>query len=281
MASQSTKPAPQRVTFSRPFSDLLVELSIALQKFVMYPDGHPLLDPAAAAVVRRAERIMEDRPSIAFGVARHQLIIEGVATDPKQPVLRRLADNLNRHHLGAISLSRGVTPTEIAEALRQVGAETNTVVPIGLRPLHELPSWPHVRLHPLTFDRLALVTDTSRALDMPDGDYVFGPSNGGERILRRDGVGIMPDGLALASGVMGMDHMVRTFHFLTGISLVETVRMASLTPARIAQRDKHLGSIETGVPTGNLAWGEDGSSLFITSNTNVFRIKLTTKGAGF
>ena len=44
---------------------------------------------------------------------------------------------------------------------------------------------------------------------------------------------------------------------------------------------EHLGSIDTGVPTGNLAWGEDGSSLFITSNTNVFRLKLTTKGAGF
>jgi len=43
----------------------------------------------------------------------------------------------------------------------------------------------------------------------------------------------------------------------------------------------HLGSIETGVPTGNVAWGEDGSSLFITSNTNVYRLKLTTKGAGF
>ncbi len=43
----------------------------------------------------------------------------------------------------------------------------------------------------------------------------------------------------------------------------------------------HLGSIETGVPTGNLTWGEDGSSLFITSNTNVFRLKLATKGAGF
>lgn len=49
----------------------------------------------------------------------------------------------------------------------------------------------------------------------------------------------------------------------------------------ISPNGKHLGSIETGVPTGNLAWGEDGSSLFITSNTNVFRLKLTTKGAGF
>jgi gluconolactonase len=49
----------------------------------------------------------------------------------------------------------------------------------------------------------------------------------------------------------------------------------------ISPEGKHLGSIETGVPTGNLAWGEDGSTLFITSNTNVFRLRLTTKGAGF
>jgi gluconolactonase len=49
----------------------------------------------------------------------------------------------------------------------------------------------------------------------------------------------------------------------------------------ISPDGKHIGSIETGVPTGNLAWGEEGSSLFITSNTDVFRLKLTTKGAGF
>lgn len=49
----------------------------------------------------------------------------------------------------------------------------------------------------------------------------------------------------------------------------------------ISPYGQHLGSIETGVPTGNLAWGEDGSSLFITSNSNVYRLKLTTKGAGW
>jgi N-acetylglucosamine-6-phosphate deacetylase len=95
-------------------------------------------------------------------------------------------------------------------------------------------------------DRLALVTDCNRALDMPDGEYVFGPREGGEPILRRDGVGVMPDGLALASGVVGMDHGVRTFHELTGVPLAEVVRMASLTPARIAGRDGDLGSITVG-----------------------------------
>jgi N-acetylglucosamine-6-phosphate deacetylase len=95
-------------------------------------------------------------------------------------------------------------------------------------------------------DRLALVTDCNRALDQPDGEYVFGPRDGGERILRVDGVGVMADGSALASGVMGMDHCVRTFHRLTGVPLVETVRMASLTPARIAGWDHEIGSITAG-----------------------------------
>lgn len=95
-------------------------------------------------------------------------------------------------------------------------------------------------------DRLALVTDCNRALDQPDGEYVFGPKDGGEPIIRKDGVGIMTDGQSLASGVMGMDHMVRTFHQLTGAPLHEVARMASLTPARIAGWDQELGSIKSG-----------------------------------
>jgi N-acetylglucosamine-6-phosphate deacetylase len=95
-------------------------------------------------------------------------------------------------------------------------------------------------------ERLALVTDCNRALDMPDGEYLFGPADGGEPILRRDGVGIMPDGKSLASGVVGMDHCVRTYHQLTGIPLYEVIRMASLTPAAIAGVSRDMGSIAPG-----------------------------------
>jgi gluconolactonase len=42
-----------------------------------------------------------------------------------------------------------------------------------------------------------------------------------------------------------------------------------------------LGRFDLGTATGNCAWGEDGSTLFITSNTAVYRIRLKTKGAGF
>jgi N-acetylglucosamine-6-phosphate deacetylase len=95
-------------------------------------------------------------------------------------------------------------------------------------------------------DRLALVTDCNRALDMPDGEYMFGPLDGGEPILRRDGVGVMPDGQALASGVVGMDACVRNFHRMTGVPLPEVVRMATLTPARIAGMQDEIGSIAVG-----------------------------------
>jgi N-acetylglucosamine-6-phosphate deacetylase len=106
-------------------------------------------------------------------------------------------------------------------------------------------------------DRVALVTDCNRALDMPDGEYLFGPLDGGEPILRRDGVGVMPEGQALASGVMGMDHAVRTFQRLTGVPLPEVVRMASLTPARIAGYDHLLGSISPGKRADLVVLSED------------------------
>jgi N-acetylglucosamine-6-phosphate deacetylase len=67
----------------------------------------------------------------------------------------------------------------------------------------------------------------------------------------------MPDGAALASGVMGMDHAVRTFRQLTGAPLVEVVRMASLTPARIAGHDHELGSIAAGKRADLLVLSED------------------------
>jgi gluconolactonase len=42
-----------------------------------------------------------------------------------------------------------------------------------------------------------------------------------------------------------------------------------------------LGRFDLGAPTGNCAWGEDGSTLFITSNHNLYRVRLNTKGVGW
>jgi N-acetylglucosamine-6-phosphate deacetylase len=94
--------------------------------------------------------------------------------------------------------------------------------------------------------RLALVTDAMRAVDCPDGEYWFGPTGTGERIRRLGDVGVTLDAAGLASGVMGLDHCVRTMLRATGAPLYEVVRMASLTPARIIGLDAEIGSIEPG-----------------------------------
>jgi len=49
----------------------------------------------------------------------------------------------------------------------------------------------------------------------------------------------------------------------------------------ISPEGKLLGRIDTKQPTGNCAWGDDGSTLYITANMMVCRIKTKTKGVGF
>jgi gluconolactonase len=43
----------------------------------------------------------------------------------------------------------------------------------------------------------------------------------------------------------------------------------------------HVGTLVTGVATGNLAWGDDGSTIYVTAGQALYRIRLNTRGAGF
>jgi gluconolactonase len=49
----------------------------------------------------------------------------------------------------------------------------------------------------------------------------------------------------------------------------------------IAPDGTHLGTIETGEPTANCNWGDDGSTLYITANKYLCRIRTATKGNGY
>lgn len=160
-----TQPSPrERAALSRELGDFLIELSIALNKHAMYPDGHPSLLPAADGVVQRLVPLLEQRATLSLGVAREQLVIEGVATDAKHPVLRDLAARLHRHHLGAVSFRPGVTSAEIHGVLSLVALEADlTADPLGLGPPERLAQWTHVRLYPMTYERLELVDETPEA----------------------------------------------------------------------------------------------------------------------
>ena len=95
-------------------------------------------------------------------------------------------------------------------------------------------------------DHTALVTDCNRALDLPPGEYIFGPLDGGEPFHSDGTIGLSLEGGNLASSVRGMDFMVRHMHKTIGVELPTAVRMASLTPARILGMERETGSLENG-----------------------------------
>ena len=49
----------------------------------------------------------------------------------------------------------------------------------------------------------------------------------------------------------------------------------------LSKEGKHLGTILTGQATANCAWGDDGSTLYITADMHLVRVKTLTKGTGF
>ncbi|MEM1596351.1 MAG: N-acetylglucosamine-6-phosphate deacetylase [Desulfurococcaceae archaeon] len=90
-------------------------------------------------------------------------------------------------------------------------------------------------------DRVVLVTDSIAATDMPDGVYELG----GLKIRVERGVCKLVGIDKLAGSTLTMDKAIRNIAEL-GYSLVDVVKMASLTPAKSIELDMKIGDIRPG-----------------------------------
>jgi DNA-binding transcriptional ArsR family regulator len=144
-----------RTALGRNLSDFLVEFSIVLHNRSMYPDDHPQLQNAADRFMHRLETLLEARDSISLGVAHHQLLVDGVATDPENALLRDLARRLHRHQLTSVRFDRGATLGEIDDLLGALCSDPTRVPgPLGHR-LDRISHWDHLRLTAVDYGRLA------------------------------------------------------------------------------------------------------------------------------
>ena len=158
--------AGEATTLSKELADFLIELSIGLHKNAIYPPGHPLLENTSAELQRRLDALLKERQALSLGVARHQLIIEGVATDEHNPVLRELAVRLHRHHLGAVKFTQGITEDELVDMLAKVSVDAGRLPqPLGLEGPEVLAQWAHIRLFPMTFAQLQLLEEDPLAVE--------------------------------------------------------------------------------------------------------------------
>ncbi len=156
-----TRAAPpaekKRAALSRDLSEFLIELSIAVHRYAMYPAGHPSLQPAVENVVGRLSEIFESRRAVSIGVVHHQLVIEGVATDPRHPVLSDLARRLHGHQLGALSFTRGTNAREVEGILQLLAGDSDHEgEPVGMLPPDRIPTWEHARVYAVGYDQLEM-----------------------------------------------------------------------------------------------------------------------------
>ncbi|MEZ5278411.1 MAG: SMP-30/gluconolactonase/LRE family protein [Opitutaceae bacterium] len=102
-----------------------------------------------------------------------------------------------------------------------------------------------------------------RAYDVqPDGTLANGRTFASAAALKRPGRTGSPDGLKVdVSGNL----------FATGPGGVLV----------FSPQGVHLGTIVTGQPTSNCAWGDDGHTLYMTADMLLLRIRLKTRGPGF
>jgi len=105
-------------------------------------------------------------------------------------------------------------------------------------------------------DRVAFVTDAMTAAGMPPGRYFIG----NVEAIVEDGIARLPDNTAYASSVTTMDVCVRNGVNRMELSLLDAVRMASLTPAQIIGVSDRKGSLER---------GKDADILIIDGEVNV------------
>lgn len=95
-------------------------------------------------------------------------------------------------------------------------------------------------------DKIALCTDSMRAAGMPDGEYILGSLEKGQKVIVEDGVAKLPDRSAFAGSVATCDRLVRTMIKLASVPIQDAVKMMTLTPARIMKLDSQMGSLEEG-----------------------------------
>lgn len=156
MAAQPTVSATkERAALPRDVAVFLPLLGIALHKSTAYPEKHPLLNAAIEAAASHLRVALVARPFLLLGIARNQLLVEGLATDPENPLLRDLAGKLHRHQIGAIKFLAGASKQELEEMLQVLSRDPRTT-PVGLALDDFANRWEGIRLLPPAYERLEL-----------------------------------------------------------------------------------------------------------------------------
>ena len=149
--------------------ELLQELALAVHKRGIYPAAHPMLHGSVDALTRRFQSVLSKRSQLAIGVSRHQLVIDGAATDENNTALHDLAERLYEHELGVLTFHSPVqrgTLDEFISVISQSPARGGT--PFGAAGQAQLARWNDLVLTRVAFDRLELMDEAGGERERDD-----------------------------------------------------------------------------------------------------------------
>ena len=97
-------------------------------------------------------------------------------------------------------------------------------------------------------DGMCIVSDAIAPSGLPESDAVYSLGTGEDctKVIVEGGVAMVEDRSCYAGSVQSLDLMIVNLVKDAGIPMVDAVKMASLTPARIIGIEKECGSIEIG-----------------------------------
>lgn len=103
-------------------------------------------------------------------------------------------------------------------------------------------------------DRLCVISDATNGAGLPEGTHFH---MGGMTYDVHDGVAMMLDRSAFAGSSTLLNQMIPILTNVVGVPLVEAVRMASLTPAKVIGYDDRKGSLHAGKDADIAIFDED------------------------
>ena len=144
--------------------ELLQELALAVHKRGIYPASHPMLHGSVDALARRFQSVLSKRSQLSIGVSRHQLVVDGAATDESNASLADLAERLYEHELGVVTVLATVQRSTLDEFIGAIAVSpARGGTPFGAGGRSQLARWNDLVLTRVAFDRLELMDEGSEA----------------------------------------------------------------------------------------------------------------------
>jgi len=137
---------------------------------------------------------------LSIGVGSRQLNVDGVNSRSDHPRIGRLAERLHRHQLAAVLFRKGLEEGELAEFLALVSVEAERAErPLGSVPPTALPTWPHIRIDPIRYDRFGLLEHADAPTDRTELGDVWLELGRAALLVDPDGDGETPDAPAVGT----------------------------------------------------------------------------------